>query len=195
MSGQLLIIAGFSCTGKTTYINAAHNFFGKRIGYRNFYTNRLPRSHKECMESPDYKFVTNSKYDDLSNQLSWHGVRWYDFYYGFYIHQEITYLKEGGTIMVGTPPHTSYLADMQEIHGHANITSIFLNVPYSVIRSRLNKRPPHERTRIREFNQNKIDNYAKIADIVFTPKNEIVTDCKEFLAIIARLLSIRNCKF
>lgn len=188
MSGKLLIISGFSCTGKTTYIGAMHTFFNKSIARRDFHTNRPPRTEEERINSPDYNFITKSEHIALSNQHGWHWVKWYNFDYGFHIQSEISRLKNGENIVIGSPPHTSYLLDMQGIHGIQNVHTIFLNVGYETILKRLKQRPPHEHRRIHEYDQNEIDVYASISNNVFTPVNNIEIDCQNIIRIATQIL-------
>lgn len=188
MSGKLLIVAGFPCSGKTTYISEINKFFGNIIGRRDFYTNRPPRSEEERLNSIDYTFIASSKYAELSNLPNWHWAIWFGFNYGFNIPSEITRLQEGENIVIGTAPHVSYLSDMQRIHGKNNVRSILLYVDYEIILDRLKKRPRHEHKRILEFDQFEIDNYAKKADIVFVPKNKLLDDCNEFIRIVAQMI-------
>ena len=192
MSGKLLIISGFSCTGKTTCIGELHKFFGKSITRRDFYTNRPPRTEDERINSPDYNFITKSEHFDLTSQHGWHWVKWYDFSYGFHIQSEIARLKKGENIIIGSPPHVSYLRDMQEIHGSNNVHSIFLNVDYGIILNRLKQRPPHEHKRILEYDQEEIDAYASISNTVFTPENNVKIDCHSIIKIVDRMLRTQN---
>ena len=192
MYGKLLIIAGFPCSGKTTYINAIHDFFGSFISRRIFYTNRQPRSREEFLNSTDYKFIANPEYAKLSNQTDWHWAKWYDFDYGFHMESEVTRLQKGEKIVIGTAPHISYLYDMQKIHGKNNVSSILLYVDYKTIVDRLKKRPQHEHKRILAFDQNEIDEYSRIADVVFKPKKDLLDDCKKILAIATQMLHTNN---
>lgn len=190
MSGKLLIVAGFSCTGKTTYIQASHNSFKNNIQHRYFYTNRLPRSKKELDSSPDYTFITNNEYLQLSTKPDWHWTTWFDFNYGFHVTSEIERIYAKEKIIIGVFPTTSYLQDMRKIHGSCNVVSILLNVDYNIIKSRLLKRPPHEHERIIEFNQREIDCCAKDVDIVFTPTNNLEIDCQKFLMLAKQVLAL-----
>ena len=186
--GKLLIIAGFPCSGKTTYIDAIQEFFGDLISRRNFYTDRPLRSEEERLNSMDYTFITGSEYEKLFSEPDWHWTEWYNFHYGFLIPSEIARMRKGETITIGPAPHIQYLRDMQKIHGKNNVRSILLYVARETIFGRLKKRPPHEHKRILAFNQSEIDEYAKIADVVFTPKNNILKDCEEILKIAERMI-------
>lgn len=189
MAGKLIIIAGFPCSGKTTYIDAIQEFFGVFISRRDFFTNRPPRSEEERNNSKDYTFVSDAEYEKLSKQTDWHWTKWYGFYYGFCIPLEITRLEKGEKIAMGPAPKASYLHEMQKIHGKNKILSIFLDVDREIIASRLKKRPQNEHKRILAFNQSEIDECAKAADIIFVPKNNLIDDCKRFIEMAEPYIS------
>jgi guanylate kinase len=184
MQPFFFIITGYSCCGKSTYINASINRLSN-IFAANSYTTR-PKRPNEITNTPiGYEFLTLEQYKLIKSQSSnWSEDFIHGYYYGINISEINNGMSNGNSYILPCYPSIYALEKIESLI-QFNTIKILIKVNIGIIKERLllyRNESDYKRLEVEsKINMPEIENYC---NQVFQPSNSLTNDCNAFIKLI-----------
>lgn len=187
--GNLILIAGFSGSGKTTMARAALSHFPSWL-YLTNYTTRPPRDDEPAGQSFEYVFVTKPDYERLRAKPEWGHLAYAGHDYGIDVGAAKAQLASGKTIVSCIISDLQAIRLLEKLLGQRGLL-IWIDTPLVVANQRLsastNKARAARQTHALQ-NTATAELLKQRADYVFTPKSAVAETTADFIELLKPLI-------